>query len=79
MSATTDRHRALTKAREIIDQNPGASLTHLVALAWLQGRIEVCAELKPLTEVTFLDRADCCQRCGRKHRGACDCSSEVAA
>lgn len=39
--------RARRKAREIIDANPGASLVEIVALAWLEGRIEACQELAP--------------------------------
>jgi hypothetical protein len=58
-----ERTRALTKAREIIDQTPGASLKELVALAWLQGRIEVIEELFPKRSH---DNSYCCQRCGRR-------------
>ena len=58
---TPEPSRARRKAREIIDANPGATLTEIVAMAWLEGRISACQDLRSPSEY------DCiCQRCGRK-------------
>jgi hypothetical protein len=59
-----DAERAIAKARQIIAENPYAPTPHLIALGWLQGRIELCEELRePLSWHEF----DCiCQRCGRR-------------
>ena len=73
----TPASRAKTKASEIIDANPGATLTEIVALAWLEGRINLIQELYP--EKAAHDDADTCQRCGAKHRGdGCRCNEEVS-
>lgn len=61
------RDQVLRKAREIIDANPGASLIETVALAYLEGRIDACQELRPSTVRPGLHEFDCvCQRCGSR-------------
>jgi hypothetical protein len=60
----TPAMRAKTKAREIIDANPGATLTELVALAWLEGRINLVQEIYPERRAHEYDRI--CGRCGKR-------------
>lgn len=64
----TDRLHALAAAREILKQNPGASPMQLAALAWLEGRITLCKELRPsLDPPPGIHEYDCiCPRCGRR-------------
>ena len=60
---------ARRKAREIIDANPGATMTEVVALAYLEGRIEGVREMQQIQREVFNRPAefDCiCQRCGRR-------------
>ena len=59
---------ARRKAREIIDLNPGASLIEIVALAYLEGRIEGVREVRQIQrEVLSQHEFDCiCHRCGRR-------------
>lgn len=66
-NTTTDPKLAsLGKAREIIKQNPGASTLQLVAMAWLEGRIALCQELRPEPSSRLVE-VDCfCQSCGRR-------------
>ena len=60
---------ARRKAREIIDTNPGATLVEIVALAYLEGRIEGVAEVRQIQREVFArpSEFDCiCQTCGRR-------------
>lgn len=58
---------ARQKAREIIDQNPGTTLIEIVALAYLEGRIDGINEVRKIHRDVF-DHSTACQRCGRKIR-----------
>ena len=60
---------ARRKAREIIDLNPGASLIEIVALAYIEGKLEGIREVRDLHREIFArpSEFDCiCQRCGRR-------------
>ena len=57
----TLRDRAMVKARVILAEHPDMTPQELVALGWLEGRLELCDELRTPKEY------DCiCQRCGRR-------------
>jgi hypothetical protein len=58
---------SLDKADEIIAANPTVTtLRYLVALAYLEGRIEMAQEIKP-KKLSGIHEFDCiCQRCGRR-------------
>ena len=74
-----DRLHALAAAREIIRHNPGESQMQLVAMAWLQGRIELCQELKPTLDRPLYDNSYTCQCCGRKVGAASTSPADMAA
>ena len=60
---------ARRKAREIIDANPGTTLIEVVALAYIEGKIEGIREVRDLHREIFArpSEFDCiCQRCGRR-------------
>lgn len=63
----TEPTLARRKAREIVDANPGATLVEIVALAYLEGRIEGINEVRSIARDVF-DNSATCQRCGRKVR-----------
>jgi hypothetical protein len=46
-AANTDRLHALAAAREIVRANPYTTPLQLAAMAWLEGRISVCREMRP--------------------------------
>ena len=79
--SSTDLAAAKAAARRIIDQNPRATLTQLVALGWFDGRIALCEQLRPsiasmvqsLPEIApaataIYDNSATCQCCGQKDR-----------
>lgn len=73
----TEPTLARRKAREIIDQNPGATLVEIVALAYLEGRIEGVNEVRKIAHDVF-DNSATCQRCGRKVRLASTAPASMA-
>lgn len=64
---------ARRRAREIIDQNPGATLIDVVAIAYCEGRVDVAREAYNEWKAKLdapragIHEYDCiCQRCGRR-------------